>query len=54
MEDNKKKILIAGGNEITNAKLKALLDKTGKVYKVIEGPFNDDEVRKVLDGMLND
>ena len=29
-EDKKKKILIAGGNEITNAKLKALLDKTGK------------------------
>jgi uncharacterized protein YecA (UPF0149 family) len=27
---DKKKILIAGGNEITNAKLKALLDKTGK------------------------
>jgi len=30
MEDNKKKILIAGGNEITNIKLKALLDKTSK------------------------
>ena len=27
---DKKKILIAGGNEITNAKLKALLDKSGK------------------------
>jgi uncharacterized protein YecA (UPF0149 family) len=27
---DKKKILIAGGNEITNAKLKALLDKTNK------------------------
>jgi uncharacterized protein YecA (UPF0149 family) len=27
---NTKKILIAGGNEITNAKLKALLDKTNK------------------------
>jgi uncharacterized protein YecA (UPF0149 family) len=27
---NTKKILIAGGNEITNSKLKALLDKTNK------------------------
>jgi uncharacterized protein YecA (UPF0149 family) len=27
---DKKKILIAGGSEITNAKLKALLDKSGK------------------------
>jgi len=27
---NKRKILIAGGNEITNAKLRALLDKTSK------------------------
>ena len=27
---DKKKILIAGGSEITNAKLKALLDKTNK------------------------
>lgn len=29
-KENKKKIFIAGGNEVTNAKLKALLDKTGK------------------------
>ena len=29
-KENKKKIFIAGGNEITNAKLKALLDKTGR------------------------
>jgi uncharacterized protein YecA (UPF0149 family) len=28
--EEKKKIRIAGGNEITNAKLKALLDKSGK------------------------
>ncbi len=29
-EENKRKIRIAGGNVITNAKLKALLDKSGK------------------------
>ncbi|MFA5207497.1 MAG: SEC-C metal-binding domain-containing protein [Candidatus Paceibacterota bacterium] len=29
-KQDKKKILIAGGNAITNAKLKALLDKSGK------------------------
>jgi thioredoxin-related protein len=45
---------IATQNEVLNLPSILLLDKTGKVYKVIEGPFNDDEVRKVLDGMLND
>jgi len=45
---------IATQNEVLNLLSILILDKTGKVYKVIEGPFNDDEVRKVLDGMLND
>jgi hypothetical protein len=32
--DNKKKILISGGNDITNAKLRALVEKSGKAKDI--------------------
>ncbi|MBE3093194.1 MAG: hypothetical protein IMZ60_00050 [Actinobacteria bacterium] len=44
-------IEIASQNEVINLPSILVLDKTGKAYKVIEGPFNDAEARKVLDGM---
>ncbi|MCJ7665482.1 MAG: hypothetical protein MUO59_01945 [Actinobacteria bacterium] len=31
-----------------------ILDKSGNAFDVIEGPFDEVEVKKVLDGMIND
>jgi len=47
-------IEIATQNEILNLPSILILDKTGKAYKVVEGLFDEAEVKKVLDGMLND
>ena len=45
---------IASQNKVLNLPSILVLDKTGKTYKVIEGPFDEIEAKKVLDGMLND
>ena len=45
---------IATQNQFLNLPSILILDKTGKAYKVIEGPFDENDARKVLDGMLND
>ena len=45
---------IASQNKVLNLPSILILDKTGKNYKVIEGPFDEIEAKKVLDGMLDD
>jgi len=45
---------IASQNKVLNLPSILILDKTGKAYKVIEGPFDEIEAKKVLDGMLDD
>jgi len=45
---------IASQNKVLNLPSILILDKTGKAYKVIEGPFDKIEAKKVLDGMLDD
>jgi cobalamin biosynthesis protein CobT len=47
-------IEIASQNKVLNLPSILILDKTGKAYKVIEGPFDEIEAKKVLDGMLDD
>lgn len=44
-------IEIAKQNQVLNLPSILILDKTGKTYKVIEGPFDETDARKVLDGM---
>jgi len=45
---------IATQNEVLYLPSILILDKTGKAYKVIEGTFNNAEVKKVLDGITDD
>ena len=45
---------IATQNEFLNLPSILLLDSTGKSYKVIEGQFDEAEVKKILDGMIDD
>jgi hypothetical protein len=53
-ENTNTAIEIAAQNEVLNLPSILLLDKACKSYKVIEGVFNEAEVKKVLGGMLND
>ena len=47
-------IEIATQNEILNLPSILILDSSGKPYKVIEGVFDEAEVKQILDGMLDD
>lgn len=47
-------IEIAAQNEILNLPSVLILDKTGKSYKVVEGLFDEADVKQILDGMLDD
>lgn len=47
-------IEIATQHEILNLPSILILDKAGKPYKVVEGLFDEAEVKKILDRMLND
>jgi len=42
---------IASQNQVLNLPSILILDKSGQAYKVIEGPLDEAEVRKILDGM---
>jgi len=45
---------IASQNNVLNMPSILILDRSGTAYRVIEGPFDEVEVKKVLDGMIND
>lgn len=47
-------IEIATQNEVLNLPSILLLDSSGKSHKVVEGVFDEAEVKKILGGMLND
>lgn len=44
---------IASQNNVLNIPSILILDKSGNAFEVIEGPFDEVEVKKVLDGMIN-
>jgi hypothetical protein len=54
LEEKDQQILIdiAKENGVSTLPSILLRDSTGKPFKVIEGPFDDAEVRKVMDGMV--
>lgn len=45
---------IASQNNVLNIPSILILDRFGNGFKVIEGPFDKVEVKKILDGMLDD
>lgn len=51
-EDEGLLVNIAQTNNVSQLPSIALLDKEGKSYKVIEGIFDENEVKKILDGMV--
>lgn len=44
---------IASGNNVVNLPSILILDKSGSAYKVIEGVFDEEEVKEILKGMID-
>lgn len=51
-KDNDVLAKIAKENKVNNLPFILIMDKTGEIFKVIEGKFEDEEVRKIIDGMV--
>jgi len=54
LEEKDQQVLIDIAKENGVSRLPSILlrDSSGKPFKVIEGPFDDTEVRKIMDGMV--
>lgn len=51
-EDKKNAVNIAKVNKVVNLPFILLIDKKGRTIKVIEGVFDDNEVRKMMDKVI--
>lgn len=54
LEEKEQQVLIDIAKENGVSRLPSILlkDSTGKPFRVIEGPFEDAEIRKIIDGMV--